>query len=118
MPHEPQTALFNVFGFVLWGDFADLTMYRSKRGKVVWFMKTWPHKAASEKQLTWRALWSTASAAWRVLPYSTRQQWMLAARRASLCLHGYDLWMHWNLTGDDAAIATLEHQTNTQLLPP
>jgi len=118
MAYEPQPNLFNLLGFVIWGDFADITMYRSHHGKVVWFKKTWPDKPASPKQLAWREHWKTAAAAWKAASAATRQQWDLATRRASLSLHGYDLWMHWQLTGDDQAIETLERQTHTELLPP
>jgi len=117
MAYQPQPKLFTVLGFVIWGDFADLTMYRSKRGKVVWFKKTWPDKPPSEKQLAWRDLWKTAIADWNALTPAARNQWDLASRRASLCMHGFDLWIHYSLSDDDTAIRTLERQTHTTLLP-
>jgi hypothetical protein len=33
-------------------------------------------------------------------------------------MHGYNLWIHWWWTQDNAAIHTLEHQTNTTLYRP
>jgi len=117
MALEPNPSLFNTLGTVIWGDLGPLTMYRSKRKKLVVFKKTWPDQPASERQLTWRATWKAAATAWRALTQPQRHQWALAARRASLCATGYNLWLHWKLTGDDAAIRTLEQQTKTQLLP-
>jgi hypothetical protein len=117
MAFEPDPNTFNYLGFVLWGDLGPFTMYRSSRGHVVWFLKTWPHKQPSAKQLAWRAQWAAAAAAWKALSQEARRQWDLATRRASLCCHGYDLFIHWALTGDDTAIATLERQTRTTLLP-
>lgn len=117
MAFEPKPSLFSTLGTVIWGDFGTLTMYRSKRKKLVIFKKTWPDKPPSDRQLAWRATWSAAAAAWRALTHGQRTQWSLAARRASLCATGYNLWLHWKLTADDAAIRTLQNQTKTQLLP-
>lgn len=105
-----------MLGLVAWGDIGDLTCYKSKRKKVVWLKKTWPEKPASPLQLTRRAEWTAHAQAWNALTPQQRAQWHLAARRASLCLHGFNLWMHWKITGDDAAIQTLERQTKTTLL--
>ena len=118
MALQDERQLLSLLGFLIWGDLGPLSMYRSKRGKIVVYAKTWPHKPPSPKQLEQRALWSAAAIAWNTLTDPQRQQWHLAASRASLCLHGYDLWMHWSLTADNSAIQTLERQTGTTLLPP
>jgi len=117
MPIQPKTNLVFVLGTVLWGDLAELTFYRQPSGKVVSFAKTYPDKPPSPQQLIQRGLLTTAAAAWKALTQSQREQWAAAARRASLCMHGYDLWIHHQLIGDDAAIRTLERQTHTTLLP-
>jgi len=117
MAHTPTRSLFTFFGFVIWGDIADLTAYRNRKGKFVLFAKTWPHKPPSPAQLAQRQRITNAAAGWRALSPATRQQWHLAARRASLCAHGYHVFVHWHLTGDDLAIQTLERQTGTELLP-
>lgn len=118
MPHQTAERLFSLFGLVLSGDFDSITMFRSKRGKVVWFSKTWPDQPPSPLQIEQRARMSTAADLWQQLSLSEKAQWDLATRRASLCMHGYDLWQHWKLTGDDSAIQTLQRQTGTNLLPP
>lgn len=53
---------------------------------------------------------------WQLLNAPDKRNWELAARRASLCMHGYDLWQHYCMTHDNSAIRTLEHQTDTNLL--
>lgn len=117
MPQQCDTRLLTLFGFVIWGDFGDLTLYRSKRGKMVFFQKTWPKEPPSQKKLFHQARFTAAAAAWQALTANQRTQWDLAARRASLCCHGYNLFIHWATTGDDSAIRTIQRQTHTTLLP-
>jgi hypothetical protein len=117
MAHQPKTALYSVLGWVIWGDLGPVTMYRDKQGKIVAFPKTWPKKPASPAQATQRALFIAAATGWRALTAQQRAAWELATRRASLAMHGYDLWVHWSLTEDEQAIRTLERQTGTTLLP-
>lgn len=116
MAAQPPTNLFNLFGQVIWGDFADLTMYRRPDGRLVVFAKTWPKKPASPAQQIQRDKLAAAAADWKAGPTNPKQNWDTAAKRASLCMHGYDLFMHWKLTGDRDAILTLERQTNTKLI--
>ncbi len=117
MAQQAPTRLFNVLGFAIWGDLHPLTMYKSHRGNMIWFAKTWPKKPPSPLQLNQREAFRDAVDAWNQLPANARNQWRTAAARASLCATGFNLWMHWQLTGDDQAIATLERQTGTTLLP-
>jgi len=117
MASQPLEKLFTLFGFVIWGDFGPLTMYHRADGRLVVMLKTWPDKPASPKQLTQRAVLTAAAATWNALTQSQRAQWTAAAARASLCMTGYNLWVHWQITGDDAAIATIERHTHTTLLP-
>jgi hypothetical protein len=109
--------LFSLFGLVAWGDLGDLTMYRRKDGRLVIFKKTWPDKPPSTAQLTHRARYTDAALAWQALTPDKRTAWRQAAARASLCMTGYNLFLHHQLSGDDSAIATLERQTSTSLLP-
>lgn len=117
MPHQNIGRLYTCLGFVIWGDLGPTTIYRNHRGKVVFFPKTWPDKPASEAQAIQRQRFVDAAAAWRNLSQSSHRNWETATRRASLCMNGIDLFTHWFLKGDDAAIETLERQTKTTLLP-
>lgn len=118
MAKQPGYDLMHLFGFIAWGDFGQLTMYTSKRGKVIIFTKTYPKQPPSEEQTTQRNKMSAAAITWQALTDAARAQWELASLRASLCMHGYDLWQHWQLIADDSTIQTLERQTRTTLLPP
>jgi len=118
MAHQPSRALLSILGTVAWGDLGPLTMYRSKRKKLVAFAKTWPTGDPSPEQTKLRDAFRAAAIAWQALTDAARAQWELATKRASLCMHGYDLWVHWRLIGDDHAIEALERITGTTLLPP
>lgn len=118
MAHLTLDHLFCALGFVIWGDLGHTTIYRDKQGKVIFFEKTWPHKPPSPAQTIQRARFIDAAAAWQSLTAADHIQWNTATKRASLCCHGYDLFVSWYLTQDTAAIRTLEHQTRTALLPP
>lgn len=118
MAHHPKRSLYTVLGLVAWGDLGPLTIYRSKRGQVVAFAKTWPHKPPSEAQTAQRQKFTDAAAAWQAFTADQRAQWETASRRASLCCSGYCLYVHWHLTADTKAIRTIERHTRTTLLPP
>ena len=118
MAHQLPISLYSIFGIVIWGDLGPVTIYRDKQGKLVAFAKTWPHKPASPLQIIQRQRFIDAAAGWQALPATTRAQWETATRRASLCCHGYDLFVHWYLSADDEAVKTLERQTGTTLLAP
>jgi len=115
-PTAPH-ASFNYLGFVAWGDIANLTMYRTRRNKLLLFPKTRPAKPPSDLQLQQRAQFTSAKDDWLALAPAERKQWATAAARASLCCTGYNLFLFWKLTADDSAIQTLERQTHTSLLP-
>lgn len=117
MAHQLPRSLYTVLGWVIWGDLGPVTIYRNRKGKVVAYAKTYPAKPPTDDQLTQRQKFCDAAAAWQQLSPDTRRQWELATRRGSLCLNGYGLFVHWYTTDDDEAIATLERQTNTTLLP-
>lgn len=116
MAAQPPTSLFNLFGQVIWGDFGPLTMYRRPDGRLVVFAKTWPKKPPSPDQQIQRDKMSAAAADWQAGPLNPKENWNSAARQASLCMHGYDLFMHWKLTADRQAILTLERQTGIKLI--
>lgn len=116
MAHQVPRSLLTVLGFLKWGDIGPLTLYKNKQGKLVAFAKTWPTKPASPAQQILRDLFRAAALAWNDLHPDVRAQWELATKRASLCMHGYDLWVSHFVKPDLPAIQTLEHQTNTTLL--
>jgi len=118
MAHQPPRTLFNFLGLVSWGDIADLTIYRNKRGKLVWLKKTWPDKPPSPTQIIQRDRLIAAATDWRRLTRDQQQQWHTAARRASLSMHGYTLFVSFHMRPDPRALQTLARQTSTTLTIP
>lgn len=109
--------MFCLLGIVAWGDLDSITIWVNKRGRIVWAPKTWPKKPGSPAQAAHRAAYRHALDCWLAKSHPYRRQWHLAARRASLCMHGLNLYLSATLAPDDSAIRTLERQTNTTLLP-
>jgi len=117
MAHTTDRALLFFLGFVEWGDLGILTIYRNRKGKMVAFSKTWPDKPASPLQVIQRQRMSDAAIAWQALSPADRQEWETASLKASLCATGYNVFVHWQMLGDDSFIETLQRQTGTSLLP-
>jgi len=118
MAQQPRRSLFSLLGLVYWGDIGELTVYKSQRGKLVWFQKTWPKEPMSPAQALYRDAIRFAAAEWQTLTPAQRAQWELATKRCSLCMHGYDLWVHAATTGDPKTIDTIERQSDTTLVRP
>lgn len=116
MAIQPPENLFHLFGLVAWGDIAELTMYKSKRGKVVVFQKSYPEHLPHEGQLHQQAKFTAASQAWRSAPLDVRAGWEAVTKRLSLPMTGYNLWMAWHLDPDPPAFATLRQQTGINLV--
>jgi hypothetical protein len=115
MAHQLGRTLLSLMGFVIYGDLGPLTMYKSKRGKIVFFTKTWPDRPPSYYQLLDRARFSVAAFNWNNLPAADKAQWNLAARRASLCCTGYNLYVYCWTAPDTSTLVTLARQTRTTL---
>jgi hypothetical protein len=117
MARQTPQHLFTFLGWVAWGDFGPTTVYRNRKGKVVFYAKTWPKDPDSQKQAYQRDRFRAAAAAWQELPPTTHAQWDLACRRGSLCCNGYALFVHYHTLADTRGIRTIERQTHTTLLP-
>jgi len=107
---------FNLLGLNFQGDLGPLTTYTSKKGRRVWFLKTTPSGPSSDWQKIQRDKFRALALAWMNLTQEQRQAWHTAAKRASLRITGYNLWAYLQLTGDRAAIETVERQTGERLL--
>ena len=117
MPHAPTRQCLRILGCIIWGDLGPLTLYRDKQHKLVVFQKTWPEGPPSADQIIQRNKFRTAALAWNALTQAKRDQWSLAARRASLAMSGYNLFTWWHIHQDDHPIQAIQRQTFTQLLP-
>lgn len=116
MAQQLPEKLFKLMGFYVTGDWGPLTFYTNKRGLLVWFNKAPPLEPPSPAQTSQRNLFRLVAIYWKNLTDAERNQYELASKRASLCMTGYNLFMHFKTTPDDAAKATIEHQTRTTLV--
>lgn len=113
-----KRSLLPLLGLAIWGDLGELTLYRARDRKLVVYPKQYPKDRESYWRNQQRLAFAAAAFTWRSLPEWRREEWRLAAKRASLVMTGYNLWMAHALRPCLRAIRTLEHQTNTYLLPP
>jgi len=105
-----------LLGFNPTGDLGPLTAYTSRRHGSVWFTKSPPLKPASPWQLRQRDRFRLAAQAWRMLNETQRQAWHLASKRARLFVHGYTLYVWWQLGRNRAALSTIERVSGVTLI--
>jgi len=104
-------------GFNSQGDLGPWTFYTDKRHNLVYFVKAPPLEPPSILQSSVRNKIRLAAYTWRALSTDEQSRWELAAKRAHLRIHGYNLFVFWILKRDDAAIETIERLSRVQLLP-
>lgn len=117
MVKQHEKDFFHLFGFIVWGDFDGVTMYRNRKGKMVAFAKTWPEHLPRPAIIAQKAKFKAASQDWVALSAEAKRNWEAVTKRLSLTMTGYNLFMHYKLQPDLAALATLEHQSGISLLP-
>jgi len=115
MAEQAPARMMTVLGLLPGGDLGPWTIYRNKRGLVVWFKKAPPLAPPTDKQLTQRNQFRIAAMCWKALSPEQRAQWELAARRTTVCMNGYDLYIHFALNPKDRRKETLQRQTGTVL---
>ncbi len=109
--------LLRYLGFNSQGDLGPWTFYTSKRGALVYFIKSPPLEPPSVLQLSVRNSIRLAAYTWRSLTPQARDDWELVSKRAHLSIHGYNLFVFWLLRQEHAAIHTLERITGIDLIP-
>lgn len=100
-------AIYQMLGLNVQGDIGPYTTYRSKRGKMVIFLRAPPRVPPSDWQINIRNRWTVIAAAWASLPAAVRAAWLRTARRAHLRMSGYNLYLLLNCNPDPAALATI-----------
>ncbi len=105
-----------LLGFGATGDLGPLTAYTSRRAGTVWFTKAPPLEPPSEWQRRQRDRFRLAATAWRALDEISRQRWHRACRLAGLYIHGYNLWIWWQLVRHRPTLATIERQSGVSLI--
>lgn len=112
----PNNRFLNLLGWRPTGDLGGLTGYTSKRGRGVWFLKAPPKEPPTDVQRHCRNKFRLAAFAWTQLDDQARAAWTSAQDLAHMNITGYNLFIYWQLTKDEAAIRTIEHQTGLVLL--
>lgn len=110
------TSYLNFLGLNIQGDIDGITCWRSKRGAVIWYPRAPPKCAPSQLQVDQRAKWRSILDDWNALPAATRANWMLITERASLSIHGLNLYIWWRCAQDDSIVNTLERQTGITVI--
>lgn len=113
---QDKRRLFSLLGLISWGDLGPFTLYKSKRGKIVVFAKTYPGKPPSAKQTVQRDKFKAAVVKWHSLNRDKRERWELATHRISLPLTGLNLFVHHRLEPDESYVRTIERQTGLELI--
>ncbi len=108
--------LVNYLGLRVTGDIGPLTIYTSRRRKIVVFDKAPPLSPPSVRQLIMRNRWRAAASAWNEMTDQDRQSWSSIAAAASLSIPGYQFWIYANTKPNSSGVVTtVENQTGRQL---
>jgi len=118
MAHDLGPASKIILGMNVQGDIGPLTMYTSRRRKLVVFLRAPPLNPPSQTQEIMRDLFRNYAAAWRAAGQAVRDQWKQATQRANLSLTGYQLWVWFSRTRDEPALRTIERQSSLTLTRP
>lgn len=109
--------ILHMLGTHVTGDFGPWTFYTSRRSGVVWYPRAPALQPPTPLQTYWRNQFRIAGNIWRGIGAEARADWMAAEKLANLSITGYNLFTYYILTGDAAAIETIERQTGLQLIP-
>lgn len=114
---KPKQFILQGICFKAQGDVGPLTSYTNKRG-IVCFLKAWLRDPASRKQIAHRDRVREAARLWQLLCPGCKRRWEIASKKAGTQLNGYNLFVHWVMTGEDSNIEAIERQSGHTLLPP
>lgn len=108
----------SLLGLHVAGDLGPLTIYRTKRGRTVAFPKAPPTCPPSPAQLLQRYRFRRAVEHWHELTLPQRFAYDEVVRLNSLCLTGFNLWIHFCLSPDTGVFKTVQRQAGIVLYPP
>jgi hypothetical protein len=115
---ELDRAAFSFLGLEVSGDLADVTMWRTRRGKIVCYPRTVPGEPASPPQLLHRVHFFQSVERWKLLTPSQKADYEEAAKRCSLPMTGHNLWIRWTFAGNASEKATIERLSGITLIAP
>lgn len=109
-------SLFQFLGYLTNGDIAEITIYTSKRKRLVFFPKTYPKKPATYNQTLNRNRFLHIGLRWRNMPQSLRDKWLALAPAANATVTGYNLFTYYMTGKNPNCIVTLERQTGISVI--
>jgi hypothetical protein len=89
-----------MLGFSVTGDMGPYTLYRSHRGKLIFYPRAPALNPPTPLQSVMRQRFKVAAQMWQMMPPSQHQAWERATIKTRLKLTGYDLWVYWWTTRD------------------
>ena len=111
-------SIWQFLGVLTNGDVGPYTVYTSSRGRLVFFLKTWPKDPATYHQKLNRDKWRHAALRWNALPQSIRDRWKLLGRKANLTISGYNLFLHYITGKGTATVETCQRITGLDVITP
>jgi hypothetical protein len=109
------TVPWNLLALRVSGDVGGFTIYTDRNMRKVVFPKSPPEKPPSPRQLDNRRRFRDAHAVWKTLTAEQKSNLEHACRVLSICQTGKNVYMSACLLNDDAALRTLERQSQTPL---
>jgi hypothetical protein len=104
-----------LLGFNCTGDLGPYTFYRSRRGKRVFFPRAPALNPPSTIQKIMRQRFRNVATIWRALTTPQRADWEAASITCRLRCTGYNLFLHYRLTGNNVLIDRVETYTGIVL---
>lgn len=103
-------------GFNVTGDLGPISVYRSRRGALVFYPRVPALSPPTTLQLIQRNRFRAAAISWQGLPEETRAQWEAATIAAKLAVTGYNLFTYYQMTGDVGTLRTITNHTGIPLV--
>lgn len=110
--------LLGFAGLNVTGDVGPLTVYRSRRGALVFYPRMPALNPPSALQLVQRNRWTMAARMWKALLPDARANWERATKLAGLRCQGYNLFVFWASGGNPNIIRTITNNTGVELIGP
>jgi len=114
----PAGAHIPLMGLNIQGDVGPFTCYKTRKKRVIWFVKAPPKKPPTLHQQLNHDRWRAAAELWRELTVTTKNTWRSLAIAGNLRISGYNLFLYWFVTNDRSIAQTLIRNTGIDPFNP
>jgi len=111
-----KTRLFSILGLRISGDLAQWTLWYYCHRKRVMFIKRFPEKPPTRRQIRQRNRFRLVARLWQSMRPEQRDRWNAIAALAKLRISGYNLWLYWCIRHDKPTLETLARLTGVDPL--